>query len=147
MAAPKLDIFKMLAAMDCKDYNFYDNLSDEERKGFSAFLALKWGASVEGSREIQHYYLAATNHYCNKHWFEINKHPKLQWLELCAASPGIGPQRHKWLEMQKKDKKADEHVKKLTNLFPNVKINDIEVLSKLVSKRDIDEYIKIHGDM
>jgi hypothetical protein len=143
--AAKLDIFKMLAAMDRKDYDFYDNLSEDERRGFSAFLALKWGASVEGSREIQHYYLAATNHYCNKHWYDITKHPKLQWLELCAAAPGVGKQRHIWLEMQKKDKKADDQTKRLAELFPAVKISDIEVLSKLVTKREVDEYIKQHG--
>jgi hypothetical protein len=143
--AAKLDIFKMLGAMDRKDYDFYDNLSDEERKGFSAFLALKWGASVEGSREIQHYYLAATNHYCNKNWYEINKHPKLQWLELCAAAPGIGPQKHKWLQIKKKEDKSSEHKKRLTELFPNVKISDIEVLATLVTKKEVDEYIKLHG--
>jgi len=131
--------------MDRKDYDFYDNLSDEERKGFSAFLALKWGASVEGSREIQHYYLAATNHYCNKNWYEINKHPKLQWLELCAAAPGIGPQKHKWLQIKKKEDKSSEHKKRLTELFPNVKISDIEVLATLVTKKEVDEYTKLHG--
>jgi len=144
--AAKLDIFKMLGAMDRKDYDFYDNLSDEERKGFSAFLALKWGASVEGSREIQHYYLAATNHYCNKNWYEINKHPKLQWLELCAAAPGIGPQKHKWLQIKKKEDKSSEHKKRLTELFPNVKISDIEVLATMVTKKEVDEYIKLHGN-
>ena len=65
MASPKLDIFKMLNAIDKKDYNFYDNLSDDERKGFSAYLGLKWGASVNGDNTLQHYYLASMNNYVN----------------------------------------------------------------------------------
>jgi hypothetical protein len=146
MAAPKLDIFKMLGAMDRKDYKFYDNLSEDERKGFSAFLALKWGASVEGGREVEHYYLAATNHYCNKYWYDINKHPKLQWLELCAAAPGIGRAKHKWLTPKKKETKKNDHTKVLAELFPNVKRDDIELLSKLVSKKEVNDYIKQHGE-
>ena len=146
MAAPKLDIFKMLGAMDSKDYGFYDRLSEDERKGFSAFLALKWGASVEGGREVEHYYLAATNHYCNKHWYDINRHPKLQWLELCAAAPGVGRAKHKWLTPKKKETKKNDHTKQLAELFPNVKSADIEILSKLVSKKEVNDYIKQHGE-
>jgi len=146
MTQYKLDIFKMLEAVDCKDYDFYDRITDEERQGFSAFLALKWGASVEGSREIQHYYLAATNHYCNKYWYDITKHPKLQWLELCAAAPGVGKQRHTWLEMQKKDKTKNDQTKRLLELFPSLKISDVELLSKLITKDELDAYIKYHGE-
>lgn len=149
----KLDIFKLLAAMDRKQYNFYDSLTDEERKGFSAFLALKWGASVKGEKDIQHYYLAATNHYCNKHWYDIGKHPKLQWLELCAASPGVllrlPPKEktwHQWLPMKKKNAADNDIKKQLLEIYPNKKEDDIELLAQFTTKKEIKQYLKDHGD-
>jgi hypothetical protein len=146
MADYKLDIFKMLEAVDCKDYDFYDRITDEERKGFSPFTAIKWTSVVEGDQNLQHWYLAATNHYCNKHWFDLgSEHRKLQWLELCAVSPGIGKQRHGYLKQKSKEKKS-EHKKQLMELFPTMKEEDVEVLSSLVTKREVDEYIKQHGN-
>jgi len=147
MAAQKLDIFKVLAAMDNKDYGFYDRLTDEERKAFTAFITMKWGASVGGSNELQHYYLAAVNHYVNKNLFDINKHPKLQWLTLAAAAPGVGKQRHEWLKVKakQKDKKA-EIKKELAALYPAMKQNDIDIMAKFNTKRDINAYRKDQGD-
>ena len=146
--AHKLDIFKVLSALDNKDYAFYDSLTDEEKKGFTAFLTNKWMANVEGSKELQHYYLASTNHYSNKHLFDINKHPKLQYLSLVASSPGIGKQRHKWIKTEKKQvSKSKQAIKKiLTEMYPTYKAEDIEVLSNLVTKRELTKYAKDCGN-
>jgi len=146
--AHKLDIFKVLSALDNKDYIFYDSLSDLEKKGFTAFLTNKWMASVEGSTELQHYYLASTNHYSNKHLFDINKHPKLQYLSLVASSPGIGKQRHVWIKSKKKEiSKSKQNIKKiLTDMYPTYKEEDIEVLSTMVTKRELSKYAKDSGN-
>ena len=146
--AHKLDIFKVLSALDNKDYTFYDSLTDDELKGFTAYLTNKWMASVEGSKELQHYYLASTNHYSNKHLFDINKHPQLQYLSLAASSPGIGKQRHNWIKAKKKEtSKSKQNIKKiLTEMFPTYKVEDIEVLSNLVTKRELTKYAKDCGN-
>lgn len=146
MSKPKLDIFKMLRGIDQKDYSFYDNLDEEERKGFSGYLGLKWAASVEGSPELQHYYLASTNYYANRNFFDINKHPKLQWLTLVASSPGLGTQKHKWFAMKKKDSKGNDVKKQLSEMYPTYKDEDIELLSKFVTKKELKEYAKSCGE-
>jgi len=145
---PKLDIFKMLNALDNKDYNFYDNLSDDEKKGFSAFLGLKWGSSVNGGNILQHYYLVSMNHYANIHLFDINKHPKLQWLSLASASPNNGIKRHEWLGTKKKvsNKPKDDIKRRLMSIYPNYKEDDIEILSTMVSKKDLRQYDKECGN-
>lgn len=146
--AHKLDIFNVLEALDKKDYTYYDSLSDDEKKGFTAFLTNKWMANVEGSNELQHYYVASTNHYSNKHLFEINQHPKLQYLSLVASSPGINKQRHYWLKTQKKaTSKSKQDIKRiLTDMYPTYKKDDIEVLSNLVTKRELTKYAKDSGN-
>lgn len=147
MATYKLDIFKVLSALDKKQYDFYDQLSEEERKGFTALITMKWGASVSGSQELQHYYLAAVNHYANKQLFDINKHPKLQWLTLAAAAPGVGNQRHQWLKVKPKPKdKGSEIRKELAQMFPAMKDDDLDVLSKNITKRDLTKYKKELGN-
>ena len=135
----KLDIFKMLGAVDRKEYTFYDNLSDDERKGFSAFLGLKWGANVSGNNLAQHYYLVSMNNYANKHLFDINKHPKLQWLTLVAGSPNFGEYRHEWLgtKKQSSSKVKNDIKKRLMEIYPLYKEEDIDVLGTMITKKDL----------
>ena len=138
-----------MACLDRKDRDFYDGLTDEERKKFSNFLMLRWSSSVQGAQEMQEYYLQSCNHYLNKHFFAINRHPKLQWLCATAVSPGLGTQRHQWISPKKKDDsaKANSGTKKkqLLTLYPNMKGRDVDVLSKLVTQKDIDEHLRALG--
>ena len=71
----KLNIANEMRQFDRKDRNFYKDLTDEERKKFSNYLMIRWGSSVEGSRELQEFYLIATNERYNKHFFALSRHP------------------------------------------------------------------------
>ena len=64
----KLSLSSELSALNRKHREFYDNLSDEERKKFSAYLLMKYGANVEGSVELQEWYLRAINEYVNVYY-------------------------------------------------------------------------------
>lgn len=141
----KLNIQNEMAVFDRKERDFYDNLTVEERKKFSNFLMIRWGSSIQGSAELQHYYLQSSNHYVNKHFFAINKHPKLQWLCATAVSPGLGTQRHQWIAPKKKEPGASGIRKQLAELFPTLKDDEIELMAKLNTKKDIDLYIKQLG--
>ena len=79
----KLSIQNEMSCFDRKDRDFYNSLTDEERKKFSNYLMIRWGSSVQGSRDLQEFYVISTNERLNKHFFAINRHPKLQWL--CAT--------------------------------------------------------------
>ena len=57
----KLSINNEMAQLDAKNYDFYDELNDEERKKFSTYLMLRYAASVQGSPDLQEWYLRATN--------------------------------------------------------------------------------------
>ena len=133
------DLFDALAALDKKDYGYYDRLTPEQQKKFVPHMMLKWMSGLKGSSDIQRYYLQSIEYYANKYWYNenIQKNPKLQWLMLCAASPGVGKQFHQWIpEIKLKVAKLQENasLKEIKEYFkktyPKISDTDLEELSK-----------------
>jgi hypothetical protein len=134
-----VDLFDMLAAIDKKDYGYYDRLTPEQQKKFVPFMMIQWISAIKGNSDLQNYYLSSTEYHANKYFFNENvyKHPKLQWLMLCAASPGLGKQFHQWipnisqkvakLEAPAKLKDIKEYYKKI---YPKADPSDIDEVSK-----------------
>ena len=141
----KLSIQNEMAQFDLKNRDFYDDLTDEERKKFSNYLMVRWGSAVQGSAELQEFYLISTNERLNKNFFAINKHPKLQWLCATAVSPGMGTHRHQWIAPKKKDAGSNEVKKALMELYPTMKMADIEALAAVTDKKELREYLREHG--
>jgi hypothetical protein len=102
----RLHIQNEMRAFDRKDRGFYDSLTEEEQRKFSPFLMIRWGSAVEGSRELEEYYVIATNERMNRNFFSINtaRHKKLQWLMATSVSPNLGAHRHPWIAPYKRDK-------------------------------------------
>jgi hypothetical protein len=144
----KLSIRNEMLQFDLKNRDFYDELTDEERKKFSNYLMLRWGSAVQGSSELQEFYLIATNERLNRHFFAINRHPKLQWLCATTVSPGMGEQKHQWIAPKKKEGSAGAGTKKkqILNLFPNMKLSDADVLSELITQKELDAYQRELGN-
>jgi hypothetical protein len=134
-----------MAVFDRKDREFYDSLTIDEKKKFSNFLMIRYGSSVQGSQDLQEFYLISTNERLNKHFFAINRHPKLQWLCATTVSPGMGTQRHQWIAPRKKEPGATGVRKQLAELYPHLKDDELELMAKINTKKDIDEYIKACG--
>jgi hypothetical protein len=143
----KLTIANEMRQFDLKNKSFYNSLDAEELKKFSNYLMIRWGSAISGSQELQEYYVQSCNHYLNKHFFAINKHPKLQWLCASAVSPGLGVHKHEWIAPKKKDGNSNSAIKKqLMELYPNRKIDEIEMLAQLITKKELDQYLRDHGN-
>ena len=141
----KLSIQNEMAQFDRKNREFYNELTDEERKKFSNYLMIRWGSAVQGSRELQEFYVIATNERLNKRFFDINRHPRLQWLCATTVSPGLGTQRHPWIAPKKREAGASGIRKQLAELYPHLKDDEVELMSRINSKKDIDTYLKASG--
>lgn len=141
----KLSINNEMAQFDQKNRAFYDELTDEEKKKFSNFLMIRYGSSVQGGKDLQEFYLISCNERLNKHFFAINRHPKLQWLCATTVSPGMGTQRHNWIAPKKKEAGVTGLKKQLSELFPTLKDDEIELMAKINTKKDIDSYLKLSG--
>jgi hypothetical protein len=178
------DLFEALAALDKKDYGYYDRLTEEQQRKFVPFMMIHWMSAIKGSEGLARYYVMSTSEYANKYLFNeyVQKHPKLQWLMLCAASPGLGKQFHQWiphisagvskLKAPAKAKEIREYYTKiypkadsesiqaiteafvveqkrkmqLSEMFPNLKLSDIETLNQIVSDEDIAQYEEDRGN-
>jgi len=143
----KLNIANEMKQFDLKNRDFYDELTPEERKKFSNYLMIRWGSTVQGSRELQEFYVISTNERLNKHFFTINRHPKLQWLCATAVSPGMGAYRHQWISPKKKEAGSNEVKKALMDLYPTMKLADIDTLSKLTTMKEIKELLREYGNI
>jgi hypothetical protein len=142
----KLHISNEMAQLDRKNRTFYDELTDEERKKFSTFLMIRWGSAVDGTKELQEYYVQSCNHYLNRHFFAMSRHPKLQWLCATAISPGLGTPRHPWIAPKKKETGASAKRKQLATMYPTYKDDEIDVMMKIVSDKELKEYQRDTGD-
>ena len=45
-------LWDLLAAIDRRDRNYYDQLSAEDRKKFSAYMALRWMSYVDAGPDV-----------------------------------------------------------------------------------------------
>jgi hypothetical protein len=117
------DLFEALAAIDKKDYEYYDRLTDEQKKKFVPYMMILWTSIIKANKDIQNYYLQSTEYHANKYLFNENvqQHPKLQWLMLCASSPGLGKQFHQWI--------------------PHIKAS-VSKLKEEISLKEVKEYYK-----
>lgn len=141
----KLNIATEMRALDSKDRMFYRSLTDEERKKFSNFLMIRWGSSVQGSTELQQYYLLSCNENLNKHFFDLAKHPELQWLSATTISPGMGTFRHDWIKTKKREGSNNKTVKFLRQIYPNYREDELELLAKINDTADIKQLAREHG--
>lgn len=93
------DLFAALEALDRKDYGWWDRLSPEQQRKFSPWMMTQWLCCVKSGGPLGSYYLLSTDLNANKYMFNdrVMTHPHLQWLMLCAVSPGRGKQYRQWV--------------------------------------------------
>jgi len=143
-----------MAAYDRKDRAYYDKFTDEEKKQFSTYLMLRYGASVDLSKMrlseeekfiVTAYYLVETNRRVNKYFFDLNKHPKLQWLLCTTVSPGMGKQNHYWQAAKKKEGSNNKAIKFLTEQHPELKEDEIKLLAEINDRSDLTDMARKLG--
>jgi hypothetical protein len=142
--ATKLDIKRVLSAVDSKDYEFYNNLSDEERKAFSPYVLLRYISNVDGDRDIQEWFLEKTHEYVNKHMWDLTKnHGGLLWGAYAAVGAGI-PCKHQYIAASPREK-TDKFEKFLAELNPAMKMADIKLMASLMDKNQRRELFDAMG--
>lgn len=141
----KLNITNEMRAFDSKDRSFYESLTEEERKKFSNFLMIRWGSCVQGSYDLQAYYLLSCNENLNKHFFDLSKYPELQWLAATTVSPGMGNFRHDWIKQKKRNGSDNKTVKFLRNFYPNYADDELELLAAINTKEDLKQLARENG--
>ncbi len=107
-----LDMFKrVLPAIDTRNKQFYENLTEEEQKGFAAWLVMRYLSSAESATpEIIEHYLIMTNELVNTNFSELKNHPELLWKLMSVV--GIGKSvKHPYVAPGKGKKKKSNAFK------------------------------------
>ena len=142
--AVKLDIKRELKAVDSRNYDFYDSLSDDEKKSFSPYILMRYTSNVQGDRDIQEWFLETTNEYVNKNFWSFTKNHKPLLWKLFAAT-GVGSNfYHPYLASGKKTK-TEKFEKLLEEIHPSYKIEDVKLLAKLMTKDEKEELFQKMG--
>lgn len=144
MATHKLDIKRELEAVDLKDYDFYANLSDEEKKAFNPYILMRFVSNVQGDFETQAWFIEMVNECVNKnHWVLSKNHKELLW-KLYAAT-GVGAKcYHSFLKMNKRDS-VDKFEKLVADLNPAMKLSDVKLLASLMTTKERSELLDSMG--
>ena len=136
----KLRLSRVLAAIDQKDYDFYDRLDPGQQKQISPFLLNRYTSLVKGDSDLHAYYLMATNQRVNSNYFSLSKHPKLVWQLLCTCSPGMGKQFHQWVGHKKKKTNNGKIKQQLEVIYPNMKQDELDLISAITTEQELQEY-------
>lgn len=141
----KLDIFKLLKAVDRRDFKFYSNLTDEEKKGFAGIVAMRWlSVSSDADKELCQYYIGAANE-ANQHFWnaDIIKHPELQYLTLSIV--GMNKKtKHQWIKGPAK-KKQNKIIQMLKEYYPTANSEELKMFFEINDSDDFIEIAKMLG--
>lgn len=124
---------------------FWDRCTPEQQKKIAPFLLNRYMSIVKGSAELHAYYLMATNQRVNVNYFALSKHPKLIWQLLCTVSPGMGNQFHQWIGNKKKKSSNTDIRKRLAELYPNYKEDELDLLASITTASDLKELAEASG--
>lgn len=133
----ELDLGRVLKSIDQKNYNFYNSLSETEKKEFNAYVMMRFiSNSNNNDADIQEWFVEMTNEFLNKNYWNISKHIDLTW-KLCCAT-GIGtPMFHQYLSTKKIE--LDKFENLLGNLYPSMKLDDIKMMARIMDDNDREE--------
>lgn len=143
----KYDIFKVLKALDSRDKNFLDTLGDEERKVVeqSMVVILRWMSSIENYEEGSEYTPWLVNESANIGFYDLYKHPELQWKTLAISGSGK-PAKHKWIKNSPKSNlKAPKTEALLKRKYPLANYKEIDMIIKMMTAVDAKELIEFYG--
>jgi hypothetical protein len=170
-----VDLFKdMIPAVDMGMKELWDAVSDEGRKEIKGDLwnLNRYISNVKSNNsELQEHYLMTVNEFYNKNWADISKHPKLQWLTLAMCShenknyavlakkdskllwmllcmcchESKKTQFHEWIKLERKSEGSSKKARFLMIMNPTMKVDDVEVLAKLMTDKEVKELARDNG--
>ena len=149
MANKHIDLFKeMIPSIDLGFKDLYDAATDEGKKEIKLDLwnLNRYISSVSGGYEKQALAVFKVNEYYNKNWAVLGAHhPKLQWQLLCVAGKTGKKEFHPWIGLKKKKDDSNKAVKLLSQIYPNMKLDEVETLARISTKKEIKQLAEEHG--
>jgi len=132
----KLTLREIIAATDFKAFDLWDEVTPEQRKSIPMYLLVRYCSLKKGTKEEQIKNIKRVNERLNKNFFNLSKHPKLQWQLACASS--ISPKKERGFEwVGYKKSEGNKRQKFIEALFPYYKQDELDLMNKILSDEDL----------
>ena len=150
MPNKELDLFKeLIPAIDMGIKELYDAAGEDGKKDIKLDLwnLNRYISSVKGNYEKTALAVFKVNEYYNKNWNVLGgtNHIKLQWQLLCVAGKTGKTQFHPWIGLKKKKDDSNKAVKLLAQIYPDMKMDEVETLARISTKKELKQLAQEHG--
>lgn len=140
----------LFGAVNRKDRQWWDRLTEEQRKKFSSWLYSRYMSIVRHNNPDMHrYYVLAANSTLNRDLSKLTKnHTKLIYLLMTTMANDFTRADHQYippLKKNKADKKTNNKIRVLNELNPGAKDDDIETLAEVITDAEFEELLISHG--
>ena len=149
MTKAKIDTKAALAAIDRKDREYFGELTQAEQKALGNYFYMlqRSVSSTPNDANTARHHMYFTNLFCNRGFLAdtgITKHPELMWKSFCAVGKGE-KLWHPYVKPPTSRKKKNPVRELLSELYPLLKDDDLEVLMSINSISELKEIAKSHG--
>jgi hypothetical protein len=146
----KVELKEKITAVDQNVRELWDALDADQQKHLKGefYILNRYISNAKTSnKEIQQHFVLAVNEYYNKNWNAIQKHPKLLWFLLCMCSyNGDTTFFHEWIGHKKVGGvTSNKRAKLLEEIYPLKKYDELELLSKITTDKEVMELALDHG--
>lgn len=141
----KLELKDELYAMDTRNKNFFRDLTDEQKKLFSAYVMLRWMSSATDQGGLHEYHLNSVNELVNTDFWALSKEPELQYMLLSMCGVGT-KQYHSWIPHAKSKSSIKSTLNAfLMEAFPGMNNLETQIILQKTSKEEFKDFLKMHG--
>jgi len=132
-----LDIKQVLSAIDTQKLDYYQGLTEQERKAYSHFVIMRYLSSLPNNSALQQYAILAVNDLVNIGFGDLREHPELQHMLLCCAGSGAR-QYHPWVPVARAKKQRGNPVAELVeNYYPHLNSQEVRLMLCTITRQQI----------
>jgi len=150
MSDSGIKLADLFGAVNRKDRDWWERLSNEQRKKFSSWLYSRYMSIVRHNNPDMHrYYVLSANKELNKDLSKLTKnHAKLIYLLMTTMANEFTRADHQYippLKKNKADKTTNNKMRILSELNPSSKDADLETLATVMDDSEFEELLVSHG--
>lgn len=144
----KLDIKEVLKNIDQKNYEWFDHLTEDQKKSFEPYVVMQFLSSGQNDKDTKNY-IEVTNELLNKNFSVLSRNKELFYKLCCVCGTG-DKTFHKFIKPKSNKKQTCEYVHKfLYDLYDESLTEDEVVLfvkeNKEYTKGDWTDYAESLG--
>jgi hypothetical protein len=140
----KVPLKDILGAIDLNARSIWKELTESQKKSItqSFFVLNRYASCVQGNRQEQENAILKTNEFFNKHYMAWKNDPEFQCQLLCLCGNTGKIFFHKFIYLKTI---VSKNVEMLSKLYPNRKLDELELLEKINTEEDLLDLFEDHG--